>query len=63
MNKDTMQGKWNQIKGNVKSNWGKLTDDDVTTISGKYDTLVGKIQERYGITRDEAEKQIKDWRG
>ena len=48
MNSDQMQGKWKQIKGSVKERWGKLTDDDVQTLTGQKDRLVGKIQERYG---------------
>jgi len=58
MNWDRIEGNWNQIKGRVKEQWGKLTDDDVEVIAGKRDQLVGKIQESYGITRDEAEKQV-----
>jgi uncharacterized protein YjbJ (UPF0337 family) len=58
MNWDRVEGNWNQIKGRVKEQWGKLTDDDVDVIAGKRDQLVGKIQESYGITKDEAEKQV-----
>jgi uncharacterized protein YjbJ (UPF0337 family) len=57
MNWDTLEGKWKQMKGKVREKWGKLTDDDLTVISGKRDQLVGRIQERYGIARDEAERQ------
>jgi len=59
---DQMQGKWKQMKGHVKEKWGKLTDDDLDVIAGKKDQLVGKIQERYGITRAEAERQVNDWK-
>jgi uncharacterized protein YjbJ (UPF0337 family) len=58
MNWDRIEGNWKQIKGRVKEHWGKLTDDDVDVIAGKRDQLVGKIQETYGITKDEAEKQV-----
>jgi uncharacterized protein YjbJ (UPF0337 family) len=57
MNKDTIEGNWKQLKGKVKEQWGKLTDDDFDVIAGKRD----KIQERHGITKDEAEKQIALW--
>jgi uncharacterized protein YjbJ (UPF0337 family) len=63
MNWDQIKGQWLQLKGQVKSKWGKLTDDDVTTISGKKDRLIGRIQERYGILKDEAEKQVDEWLG
>jgi len=58
MNKDQAAGQWKQIKGKVKEQWGKLTDDDIDVIAGKRDQLVGKIQEQYGISKDEAEKQV-----
>jgi uncharacterized protein YjbJ (UPF0337 family) len=61
MNTDTVQGKWKQVKGSVKQRWGKLTDDDLTTLSGKKDELVGKLQERYGYTREQAVKEADDW--
>ena len=63
MNKDTVEGNWKQFKGKVKEQWGKLTDDDFDVIAGKRDQLVGRIQQRHGISRDEAEKQVKDWEG
>jgi uncharacterized protein YjbJ (UPF0337 family) len=62
MNSDQMQGKWKQIKGSVKERWGKLTDDDIGAINGKHDQLVGKIQERYGIAREAAQKQVDEWK-
>ena len=62
MNSDEMRGKWNQFKGSVKEKWAKLTDDDLTAIDGNRDRLVGKIQERYGIARDAAQKQLDDWK-
>jgi uncharacterized protein YjbJ (UPF0337 family) len=61
MNKDTIEGNWKQLKGKVKEQWGKLTDDDFDVIAGKRDQLLGRIQERHGISRDEAEKQVADW--
>ncbi len=61
MNKDEASGNWKQFKGKMKEKWGKLTDDDMTVIEGKRDQLVGKIQERYGYAKDEAETEVKDW--
>ncbi|WP_417396671.1 CsbD family protein [Gimesia chilikensis] len=58
MNSDIIQGKWKQIKGQVKQKWGELTDDELDQIDGKRDELVGKIQEHYGIAKDEAEEQV-----
>jgi uncharacterized protein YjbJ (UPF0337 family) len=63
MNWDQVEGKWKQVKGGVKERWGKLTDDDLDTIAGRRDQLVGKLQERYGITREQAEREIETWRG
>lgn len=59
MNQDIFEGNWKQFKGKVKEQWGKLTDDDLDVVGGRRDQLVGRIQERYGIARDEAERQIK----
>lgn len=59
MNEDTIAGNWKQFKGKVKAQWGKLTDDHLDVIAGKRDDLSGKIQEAYGITKDEAEAQLK----
>jgi uncharacterized protein YjbJ (UPF0337 family) len=61
MNKDQADGNWKQFKGKLKEKWGKLTDDDLTVVEGKRDQLVGKIQERYGYQKDEAEKELKSW--
>jgi len=61
MNWDQIAGNWKQVKGVVKKKWGKLTDDDVDVIAGKRDILLGKIQERHGIAREEAEKELKAW--
>ena len=57
MNKDTILGNWTQFKGKVQEEWGKLTDDDLDVIDGKRDQLLGRIQERHGISQEEAEKQ------
>lgn len=61
MNWDTIQGNWKQITGQVKEQWGKLTDDDIARISGKREQLEGLIQEKYGVGKDQAKKQIDDW--
>jgi len=61
MNWDRIEGNWKQFKGNVKVQWGKLTDDQLDVIAGKRDSLAGRIQETYGISRDEAEKQLAAW--
>jgi uncharacterized protein YjbJ (UPF0337 family) len=61
MNSDQLKGKWKQMKGSVKERWGKLTDDDLNVIDGQSDQLIGKIQERYGIAREAAQKQVDDW--
>ncbi len=58
INHDVMVGKWKQVRGMVKQWWGKLTDNDLNRISGRYEELVGLIQERYGHTRDQAEKEV-----
>lgn len=58
MNWDTVKGQWKQIRGRVKEQWGKLTDDDLDRIEGKRDQLLGAVQKRYGIARDEAERQV-----
>ena len=61
MNSDTLKGQWKQLKGDVKKQWAKLTDDDLKQIEGHKDKLVGKIQERYGSTHEDAERQADDW--
>ncbi|MFZ1415097.1 MAG: CsbD family protein [Defluviicoccus sp.] len=63
MNWDRVEGKWKQMVGEVRLRWGKLTDDDIEQIQGNRDKLVGRVQERYGIEKDEAERQINDWSG
>lgn len=61
MNSDQLKGQWKQALGAAKEKWGKLTDDDLKVIEGNRDQLVGRIQERYGITREEAQKQVEEW--
>jgi uncharacterized protein YjbJ (UPF0337 family) len=61
MNRDTMKGQWKQIVGDVKTKWGKLTDNELTQIDGNYDKLVGKVQERYGHQREQAERDVDAW--
>ena len=61
MNWDQIEGKWKQFTGSARERWGKLTDDDMQTIIGQKDNLVGRIQERYGIDRADAEKQADEW--
>jgi len=61
MNWDQVEGKWKQASGTVKEKWGKLTDDDLQRISGKRDQLVGRIQERYGVAKEEAERQVDEF--
>lgn len=61
MNKDELEGKWKQLKGRAKENWGKLTDDDLDEIQGRQQVLVGKVQERYGHDREAAEEAVDSW--
>jgi uncharacterized protein YjbJ (UPF0337 family) len=61
MNWDQIQGKWNQIKGSARQHWAKLTDDDLEYIAGHRDLLIGKIQERYGVMKEEAQKKVDEW--
>jgi uncharacterized protein YjbJ (UPF0337 family) len=61
MNEDILKGKWRQIKGEVKSRWGKLTDDDMNRVEGDAEKLIGRVQERYGYQRDEAQKEVDDF--
>lgn len=61
MNWDQVKGKWTQVTGSAKSKWGELTDDDLQQIDGEREKMVGKIQERYGLAKEEAEKQVDDW--
>lgn len=61
MNWDRIQGNWKQVTGKAREEWGKLTDSDLTVIAGRREQLAGKIEERYGIAKDEAEKQLAAW--
>ncbi|HMD96654.1 MAG TPA: CsbD family protein [Terriglobia bacterium] len=61
MNWDQIQGKWTQMKGSIRQKWGKLTDDDLAVIAGSKDKLVGKLQERYGLKKEEAQAQFDEW--
>lgn len=60
-NDDIIKGKWKQATGSIKQRWGKLTDDDMTVAEGHRDYLIGKVQERYGVAREEAEKQVREF--
>ena len=61
MNWDRIEGNWKQFKGSVKEQWGKLTDDELDVIGGHKDKLLGKLQESYGISKDEADRQVAEW--
>jgi len=61
MIEDILKGQWNQMKGRIRQQWGRLTDDDVERVKGDRDVLIGKIQEHYGRTRAEAEAEIAGW--
>jgi uncharacterized protein YjbJ (UPF0337 family) len=62
MNWDVIKGKWNQYSGSAKAKWGELTDDDVDQVAGNQQKLSGKLQERYGWSKDKAEREVDDWR-
>ena len=61
MNWDQIEGKWKQSVGKVKQQWGKLTDDDLTAVNGRREQLIGKIQERYGVAKEAAQKQVDEF--
>ena len=61
MNWDQVEGKWKQVRGSAKQQWGKLTDNDLEQIAGMRDKLVGKLQERYGIAQEEAQTKADEW--
>lgn len=61
MNWDQIEGKWKEFKGQAKVKWGELTDDELDVAEGRRDQLVGKIQQKYGIAKEEAERQVDDW--
>lgn len=61
MNKDLLEGKWHQFKGQIKEKWGKLTDDDLARINGKTESFLGTLQSRYGIAKDQAVKELHEF--
>ena len=61
MDWNRLEGSWKQSKGKIKEKWGQLTDDDLTQINGRRDQLEGKLQERYGLAKDRARKDVEDW--
>jgi len=61
MNTDIVKGRWKEMKGNIRKKWGKLTDDDVTTMQGTFEELSGKIQTIYGYQKDQADQEINDF--
>ncbi len=61
MNWDRIEGNWKQFKGQAREKWGELTSDDIDVVAGRREQLIGRIQERYGIARDEAEKQVDEF--
>ena len=61
MNWDRIQGNWKQVSGQAKAQWGKLTDDDLDVVAGRREEMAGKIQERYGVAREDAHNQITEW--
>ena len=61
MNPDILKGRWRQVRGEIRKRWGKLTDNDILEIEGHLDKMIGKLQERYGLKREDAEKQIDEF--
>jgi uncharacterized protein YjbJ (UPF0337 family) len=61
MHTETLRGRWNELKGNAKRRWGKLTEDDLKQVQGEVDQLAGKVQQRYGVSKEEATKQVDDF--
>ncbi|MGE0354567.1 MAG: CsbD family protein [Gemmatimonadales bacterium] len=62
MNRDTLQGTWMEMKGKVREEWGKLTDNDLDRIAGKREQLVGVLQQHYGWAKEDAERRVEEWR-
>ncbi len=62
MNQDIVKGKWTQLKGKIREQWGKLTDDDLAEIEGRQESAIGRLQERYGYAKDRAEKEWKEFK-
>lgn len=63
MNWEQAKGNWNELKGKVKQQWGDLTDDDVARINGSRDELVGRVQKAYGLSKEDADRQVRQWEG
>jgi len=61
MNWESIEGKWTEVKGEIRNRWDKITDDDLGQLAAKKDMLVGKIQQRYGVLKDDAERQVDEW--
>jgi len=61
MNADTLRGQWTQLKGKIREQWGELADDDLDEIQGRSEQLIDRLQQRYGIARDEAQRQFDSW--
>jgi uncharacterized protein YjbJ (UPF0337 family) len=61
MNWDQIEGKWKQLRGEVKEKWGQFTDDELDIIAGQHDKFIGKLQEKYGLSKAEAERQLDEW--
>jgi uncharacterized protein YjbJ (UPF0337 family) len=61
MNWEQIEGQWRQMRGQLKSQWGKLTDDDLDNVAGKKDQLIGRLQQHYGIVKEDAERQVDKW--
>jgi uncharacterized protein YjbJ (UPF0337 family) len=61
MNQDQLEGKWKQMKGSFKEKWGKFTDDDITRLNGNREKIIGALQEKYGQTKEQAQKEFDNW--
>jgi len=61
MNWDQVEGRWTEMKGKARASWGELTDDELDQINGKREQLVGKLQQKYGLAKDEAERKADEW--
>jgi len=61
MNWDQVKGKWHEVKGSIRAKWGELTDDEIEELDGNREKMVGKIQQKYGVAKEEAEKQVDEW--
>jgi uncharacterized protein YjbJ (UPF0337 family) len=61
MNWDQIEGKWKQLRGEMRAKWGRLTDDELDVIAGNRDKLIGKLQEKHGLSREQAERELDEW--